>query len=195
MENHEHEIEENKGNRLQTFWPSIAIVGLIFSLISVAISLIFGYQQINSEPSGAIFSPMMLSGVVVCLFTCIGGAVAVWHYTREVSPVLKLGEGALIGFLTGAAITLFSIVFNELWMLFDPAFTDKLIDATIANMEAMDMPGGAQDDMIDGMVESMRSQQSISSQIFWGIPISGLLNLITGMIGVKLFANKEEESF
>lgn len=182
-----------EGSRLHTFWPSIVFVALIFSLVSVMISLIFGYQQINSEPSGAIFSPIMLSGVVVCLLTCVAGAVSVWHFTREVSSELKLGEGALMGFLTGAAIALFSVIFNELWMLFDPSYTDKLIEATIANMEAMNIPGGAQDEMIDGMVESMRSQQSIASQVFWGIPITGLLNLVSGMIGTKLFANKEEE--
>lgn len=189
------EIKQQNENTISTFWPSIVIVGLIFSLVSFVINIFFGYRQINAEPTGAIFSPMMLSGVIVCLVTCVAGAVAVWHYTREVSPNLKLGQGALIGFLTGAVIILFSVILNELWQLFDPQYTEKLIEAAIANVEAMDLPSNTRDDMIDTMAESVRGQQSILQQIFWGIPITGLLNLVSGMIGTKIFANKEEESF
>lgn len=188
------EINQNEKNPLSTSWPSIVIAGGIFSLISFVLSLLFGYQQINSEPSGAIFSPLMLSGVVICLVTCVAGAVAVWHYTKEVTVYLTLGQGALIGFLTGVVIVIFSIILNELWMLFDPGYTEKLIEATIANVEAMDMPASTKEDMIDSMAESVRSQQSVLQQLFWGIPITGLLNLISGMIGVKIFAEKKEES-
>jgi len=80
-------------------------------------------------------------------------------------------------------------------MLIDPDYTEKLIEATVANVEAMDLPQNAKDDMVDSMVEGVRSSQSVLQQIFWGIPVTGLLNLITGMIGTKLFANKEEGSF
>lgn len=189
------EVNQKEENPISKAWPSIVIVGLIFSLVSFALSLFFSYQQINSEPSGSFFSPAMFSGVVICLITCVAGALAVWHFTKEVSKHLTLGQGALIGFLTGAVIVLFSVILNELWQLFDPDFTEKLIEATIANVEAMDLPAESKNDMIDSMAEGVRSQQSILQQLFWGIPITGLLNLVSGMIGVKLFAEKEEESF
>lgn len=189
------EINQKEENPISKAWPSIVIVGLIFSLVSFVLSLFFSYQQINSEPSGSYFSPAMLSGIVICLITCVAGALAVWHFTKEVSGYLTLGQGALIGFLTGAAIVLFSVIMNELWQLFDPDFTEKLIEATIANVEAMDLPAETKNDMIDSMAAGVRDQQSILQQLFWGIPITGLLNLISGMIGVKLFAEKEEESF
>jgi hypothetical protein len=35
--------------------------------------------------------------------------------------------------------------------------------------------------------------QSFFKQIFIGIPIPGLLNMATAMIGVKIFAKKKEE--
>lgn len=189
------EINQEKEHSLSTYWPSILIAGLIFSLVSFVLGLFFGYQQINSEPSGALFSPLMLSGVVICLVTCVAGAVAVWHFAKEVSPYLTLGQGALIGFLTGAVIVLFGIILNELWMLFDPEYTDKLVEAAIANVEAMDVPESTKNDMIDSMAESVRGQQSMLQQLFWGIPITGLLNLVSGMIGTKIFAEKKEESF
>jgi len=189
------EINENPPPAFSNYLPSVAIVGAIFGVVSFVLGLFFGYQQINAEPTGSIFSPLMLSGVVVCLITCFGGAVAVWHYTKEVSSSLTLGQGSLIGFMTGAVIVLATVVFNEIWMLIDPDYTEKLIEATVANVEAMDLPQNAKDDMVDSMVEGVRSSQSVLQQIFWGIPVTGLLNLITGMIGTKLFANKEEGSF
>ena len=99
------------------YLPSIGIVGVIFSLVSFVIGLFFGYQQINAEPTGSIMSPMMFSGIVICLVSALAGLLAVWHFTREVTPFMTLGQGALIGFLTGAVIVLVSVVLNELWIL------------------------------------------------------------------------------
>lgn len=196
MENIEAESTQNDSNTFGNYWQSVVIVAAIFSLISFALGIFFGYRQINAEPSGAIFSPMMFSGVLICLITCIAGAVTVWHYTKEVSPLINLGQGALVGFLTGAVIVLFSVLLNEIWTFVDPSYTEKLVEAAIANVEEMDLPAGSKEDMIDTMAESVRSSQSVTQQIFWGIPITGLLNLISGMIGAKIFGKKsEEESF
>lgn len=186
------EVNENKTFSFNNYWPSVAIVGAIFSLVSFVIGLYFGYQQINSEPSGSFISPVMISSGVICLATAFAGLLAVWHYTKEVSPVMKLGQGALVGFLTGAAIVLFSTILNELWLLIDPEYTEKLIEATIANVEAMDLPSDAKNDMVDAMAESMQGQ-SFFKQLFVGIPVPGLLNMGTAMIGVKLFAQKEDD--
>jgi len=175
------------------YLPSAGIVGAIFSVISFAIGLVIGYQQISSEPSGSMVSPATLGGTLICLVTCLAGALAVWHFTREVTPYIKLGQGAALGFITGAAIVLFTAFFNELWNFIDPEYTEKLVEATIANVEAMDLPSAQKNQMIDGMAESIRSQQSFGSQILWGIPMYGILNLLTGMIGVKIFAKTEEQ--
>jgi hypothetical protein len=178
------------------YWPSIGIVGAIFSLITFVGGLFFGYQQINSEPTGSIFSPFMISSGVLCLVSSIAGLIAVWHFTKEVSPVLKLGQGAVIGFLTGAVIVVVSVLLSELWILLvDPEYNEKMLESVIANFEAMDMPQSTKDDMIDAMAESMESQQSIFRQIFIGIPITGLINLVTALIGVAIFAEKEQKDF
>jgi len=178
---------------ISDFWPSIALVGSIFGVIIFAIGLAFGYMQIQSEPSGAIISPMMFSGVVVCLVVAFAGIMAIWHYTREVTPYVKLGQGALIGFLTGAVLIVISTILNELWHIIDPEYSQKIIESTIAGLEAMDLPADTKNTMIDATAESLRSQQSIFSQILYGIPMYGILNLITGLIGVKIFGKKEDE--
>ncbi len=178
------------------YWPSIGIVGAIFSLITFVGGLFFGYQQINSEPTGSFLSPFMISSGVICLISSIAGLIAVWHFTKEVSPVLKLGQGAVIGFLTGAVIVVVSVLLSELWVLLvDPEYNEKMMESVIANFEAMDMPQSTKDDMIDAMAESMESQQSILRQIFIGIPITGLINLISALIGVAIFAEKEQKDF
>ncbi|TVQ01937.1 MAG: DUF4199 family protein [Balneolaceae bacterium] len=178
------------------YWPSIGIVGAIFSLITFVGGLFFGYQQINSEPSGSFLSPFMISSGVLCLVSSIAGLIAVWHFTREVSPVLKLGQGAVIGFLTGAVIVVVSVLLSELWILLvDPEYNEKMLESVIANFEAMDMPQSTKDDMIDAMAESIESQQSIFRQIFIGIPITGLINLVTALIGVAIFAEKKQNDF
>ena len=181
---------------LGDYMPSAGIVGAIFALLTFVIGLFFGYQQINAEPTGSFFSPSMLSGGIICLVSAFAGMIAVWHFTKEVSPVLKLGQGAALGFLTGAVIAILSVLLNEIWTgVFDPEYSQKLIEATIANFEVMDVPESAKEDMIDGIYESMESGQSLWSQLFLGIPITGLVNLITALIGVKIFADKPEETF
>jgi len=186
------EVSQEQPFNFNNYWPSVAIVGAIFSVVSFVIGLFFGYQQINSEPAGSFISPVMISSGVICLATAFAGLMTVWHYTKEVSPQIKLGQGALIGFFTGAVIVIFSAVLNEMWHLIDPEYTEKLIEATIANVEAMELPADAKNDMIDAMAESMRSN-NFFRQIFIGIPIPGLLNMATAMIGVKVFAKKEDE--
>lgn len=187
------EINKEADRNINDFWPSIALVGTIFGVITFALGLVFGYMQIQSEPSGGVFSPMMFSGVVICLVVAFAGLLAIWHYSKEVTPFVKLGQGALIGFLTGAVLVIISTVLNEAWHLIDPQYTQKIIDSTIASMEAMDIPAETKNSMIDATVESMRSEQSIFSQILYGIPMYGILNLITGLIGVKIFGQKENE--
>jgi len=186
------EVSQEQPFNFNNYWPSVAIVGAIFSVVSFVIGLFFGYQQINSEPAGSFISPVMISSGVICLATAFAGLMTVWHYTKEVSPQIKLGQGALIGFFTGAVIVIFSAVLNEMWHLIDPEYTEKLIEATIANVEAMELPADAKNDMVDAMAESMRSN-NFFRQIFIGIPIPGLLNMATAMIGVKVFAKKEDE--
>jgi len=194
MEQSDSTYDVNSSPQETGYWPSVLLVGGIFSIVGFVINISFGYIQINSEPSGSMFSPLMLSSVIVCLATCVGGLIAVWHYTKEVTAFVKLGRGALIGFLTGVVIVVLGSLLSEAWILFDPEYNDKLLENVIANVEAMDLPANTRDQMIDQMAASIRDT-SIFQQLLIGIPITGLLNLLTGMLGVKLFAAKEEETF
>ena len=183
--------QTNQYNSTQpSYWASVGIAAVIFSLLTTVLQLISGYMQINAEPTGSLFSPTMLFGVVVCLVGAFGGMVAVWHYANEYQITMKLGKGALIGFLTGAVMVLIGIVLNKLWLLVDPDMQQKMVESTIANFEAMDMPEDTKQQMIDQAAS--QANPSIGMQLLYGIPLFGILNLLTGMLGVSLFARNKE---
>jgi len=184
--------QTNQNNAtIPSYWASVGIAAVIFSLLTSVLQLISGYMQINAEPTGSLFSPTMLFSVVVCLVGAFGGMVAVWHYANEYQITMKLGKGALIGFLTGAAMVLIGIVLNKLWLLVDPDMQQKMMESTIENFEAMDMPEETKQQMIDQAAS--QANPSIVTQLLYGIPIFGILNLLTGMLGVSLFARNKEE--
>jgi len=188
------ETGDSKELTIQDFLPSSSIVGLIFGLITFVVGLFFIYQQINSDPSGSMMGMLLgsLSMLAVCLIAACAGLVAVWHFTKEVTSTLKLGQGAIIGFLTGAVIAVVSVVLSEIWSTFiDPDMMKNYADAMIANFEAMDMPQSTLDDM----AESFEEGDSMFRQLFLNIPLYGVMNLLTALIGVKIFADKPEETF
>ncbi|MDZ7690496.1 MAG: DUF4199 domain-containing protein [Balneolaceae bacterium] len=169
------------------------IASVLFGIIAFVVSLISVYSMINAEATGSFFSPSQLIGLLACLFGAFGGMVATWHYAKEYGVSIKLGRGALIGFLTGVGISIVSVLLSQLWQFFDPDMTQQMIDSTVANLEAMELPEQQKQQMIDTTVQSMRGQQSLSSQLLWGIPMYGILNLITGMIGAKVFGEEKDE--
>lgn len=170
-----------------SYWASVGIAALIFAFITFAIQTMAAYMQING---GSGFIASTVSTVVVCLIGAFAGMMAVWHYAREYDITMKLGKGALIGFLTGAAMVIISIILGKIWLLIDPTFTEKVMEASLENMEAM----GLTDEQLQAARDQAGSGQSILWQLIIGIPVFGILNLLTGMLGVQLFA-KEEKDF
>lgn len=186
--------KETEQLTIQDYLPSSSIVGVIFGVVTFVVGLFFIYQQINSEPSGNVMGMLLgsLSMLAVCLIAACGGLVAVWHFSKEVTSSIKLGQGAVIGFLTGAVIAIISVILSELWStLIDPEMMRNYADAMITNFEAMDMPQSTLDDM----AESFEDGDSMIRQLFLNIPLYGVLNLLTALIGVKIFADKQEETF
>lgn len=173
------------------YLPSAGLVGGIFAVVIFAISIIFGYMQINAEPSGSPFGLSSISGIFVCLIGAFSGLVGVWHFSKEVTPRFKMGQGAAIGFLTGAVVAVVSVLLTNIWQFIDPEYTQKLLESMIANFEMMEIP----DEMLDTMIES--TEESINPglmrQLFLSIPIQGVLSTLTALIGTKMFAQKEDE--
>ncbi len=174
-----------------SYWGSVGIAALIFAIITWAIGLAMGYVRMGGDV-GWVSS--IVSGVVVCLIGAFAGMMAVWHYSKENDITMKLGKGALIGFLTGVAMVIISIILSKIWLLIDPDYYLQMKEATLANIETMDLPEEQEEAMLNRLNSNFEDQFTIWRQLLWGIPIYGILNLLTGMLGVQLFA-KEEEDF
>ncbi|WP_445666747.1 DUF4199 domain-containing protein [Fodinibius sp. AD559] len=184
--------QQAEQNNQPSYWTSVGIAGVILGIIVFALSLVTSYAMINSEPTGSLFSPVQISlWVLVCLVGAFGGMLAVWHYANEYDVSLKLGKGALIGLFTGIAITVVMVLLNQFWQVIDPDMTQKAIDSVIANFEAADLPDAQKQQMIDSTVQSMRNQNSIGTQLLYNLPMYGILNVLTGMIGAKVFGKQE----
>lgn len=185
------DYQQQTYNSEPSYWNSVAIAGILFGVIVFALSLLTGYATINSEPTGSLFSPTQLIGTLGCLVGAFGGMLAIWHYTGTFNLSVTLGRGALIGFLTGVAISVVNVLLSEGWTFIDPDMTQQMVESTIANIEASDLPEQQKQQMID-LTAGSREGDGIGSQLLSGIPLYGILNLITGMIGAKIFGSNPQ---
>ncbi|HKK47149.1 MAG TPA: DUF4199 domain-containing protein [Balneolaceae bacterium] len=190
-------MEESQqiSNSNPSYWASVGIAGLIFGIIVFVLGLIVTYLTINSEPTGSMLSPMQFVGLIVCLIGAFGGMLATWHYAREYDVPFTLGTGALIGLFTGIVIAIVNILLSQGWHLIDPKMTQHLIDHMVANIQASNMADQQKQQTIDMMAKSLRNRNQIGTQLLWGLPMFGILNLLTGMIGAKMFSKKDEDNF
>lgn len=179
-----------------TYWPSVAVAAIIVGVITFIATLIGGYWQISSEPSGSLIQPAQIfMSVVPCLVGAIAGLIAIWHYTKEQTPHLTLGKGAIIGLLTGVLLAVVTLLLNNVWDFIDPNYTANLRDSMIANMEAMQMPEEAKQSAIDSIYNQFQNQDTFVGQmknLGIGVLMYGILNLLTGLIGVKVFGEEKE---
>jgi len=179
------------------YWSSVGIAAVIFGFAVFVISLISGYMQINSEPTGSFITGAMFGYLITCLVGAFAGMLAVWHYTREQEPFLKLGRGALIGLLAGGVLVVISGILNYIWRFIDPSYTDRIMQAMIDNVDAMqNIPDDVKQQQIDAIAQQFQNADSFTGtlkQMPYGLPLYGILNLLTGMIGVKLFGRDEAE--
>jgi len=176
------------------FFNSALIVGRIFAFLTTATSLIVGYSVINSEPTGSLVTPSSFSFVIICFVVLFAGMFAVRHHVKEYESPLQMGRGAVIGLTTGVITAVFSTVLALVWQLIDPAFNDNMMNALIANFEAInEIPDAQKEEMIDGIYTQFQKQATVAGQLTamaTNAAFYGILNALTGMLGVKLFAPK-----
>ena len=180
-----------------SYWESILVASFAMGFLLFVLPIVFGYLTISAEPSGSMFQIFIpvVGLCFACLFGAFGGMISVWHYTKTYDVALTLGKAALIGFLTGVAITLFSTVLDQLWSLIDPNFAENLQNSLISIIESTDMPEAQKQSQIDNIASQYGATQSLGGFLLsfgGGAVVYGLLNTLTGMLGLKLFGKKEE---
>lgn len=180
-----------ENEQVQTsYWNSVIIASLITAIVITIISLIGGYMTLGSEPSGSLFNTAQIFGMLGCLIGAMGGIIVNWHYSKEYNITYPIGKGALLGLLVGLGTTIFAVILGKIWNLVDPSYTQALMDWNIANMEAMNMPDEARESAIEGLgdPDSLKTVAFQSLILFISL---GIINVISGMIGAKIFASEE----
>jgi hypothetical protein len=184
-------------NPKPSYLPEAIRFGAILAVITTFVSYMSIYNTISTPPTGSLFSFGMLVPAIACLIAAFGGLLVVRSFAKETGLPMKAGQGAVIGLVTGAIIAVIAILIGQIWTQFiDPTMMDRYADAMIANFEAIpNLSDDQRNAMIDGAYTSFQE-----SKTFMGIVKASLinlgmfsvLNLITGIIGVAIFAEKED---
>lgn len=174
------------------FISSAVIVGFVVAILTTIVSLVLGYYMIGSEPGTTTMILMSAMGLISCLVGIFAGLFAVRHHVKIFDSPLKMGRGAVIGLTSGVFVALFGSLLSLMWILIDPSYVDRLMEAMIRSMETLGAQGDA---TIDGIAEQFQSLKTVTGQLkSFGTNalIMGALNAITGIIGVKIFAPKDD---
>ncbi|MDZ7771357.1 MAG: DUF4199 domain-containing protein [Balneolaceae bacterium] len=190
-------MEQHNESEIPSYWPSVGVAGLLFGVIFFIVATGGAYMTIGSEPVGSFFSTQTVGYCLACLLGAFAGMTAIWHYNRETGMKLTLGKGALIGFYSGALIGVIGTLLSQIWYIIDPAFTEELMNWTIANFEAMDqMPDEQRQAMIDSTYSQFQNMHSlwniVQGLLMYSIGM-GILNSLSGLLGVMFFARKKED--
>lgn len=179
------EQSEHTGYETQpSYWPSVFLAAIVFAFILAAGQLIGGYMSINTgQQVGWV-------NFAICIIAAFSGMVAVWHYANEYDVAMTLGKGALMGFWAGFLAQLIAYGLLEVWYLLSPGYEQALKEVQIAAIEANDQ---FSDEMKEASIDFINNPGTMWTVIVYvgGTIIAGILSLLTGMLGVKLFARKE----
>lgn len=176
------------------FTREMGIWGGFFGLVMFLISTIAGYATIHSEPTGSLVGFSEVGNIVGCLIGALGGLLAVRMHVRSGVEMLTFGRGALIGGMTGVVMAVVATFLGTLWHAIDPQYNEQLMEATIANIEAMDqLPESQREEFIDQTFAQFQEHLSFQG-IMLGLGLQmltlGVLNIITGLLGTRFFASQ-----
>lgn len=147
-----------------------------------------------------LYGSMLLvpGSLTAILFGCLGccglvlapGFVITRMQVQKTGRSLELGQGAVMGFVTGA---IFSIIFTSMdfvWMLFSVDVSALYFDTMIAFMEQT-----GEEEALRQM-EDMREQTEDAGgfsilNLLMSMLVIGLLNMLTGMAGTGIFKGKD----
>jgi len=175
--------------------PYILRFAVIFALVISVLSTAISYYMISMEPSMSVFIVPSIIFLSVCIIGGLGGLFVVRSYVKDTDAIVKVGNGAVIGLITGVIIAVTSGVIGILWQFIDPTLAERVMEATMNAVDSMgEMDSAQRDAMMDQMMANDPSK--LSTQLMsMGInaAVLGIVNMITGMIGASIFSKKEEE--
>lgn len=170
-------------------------VALVLSLISTITGISNLYMTINSEPTGSPFDiRSIVFGLFSCLYGILGGIFAVKVFLKsQEDKVMKLGQGALIGLYTGIFAALIGFIFGEIWAMIDPEIYSNYLDAMLNNYEAIPNIPAESLSQLESRLADTLTTSGRAAGLLYSVPIFGVITALSGMMGVKFFADTPEE--
>jgi len=161
------------------------------------ISLVITYSTIGSEPSGSMFGPLTFMQFGICLLGSIAAILTVNGYAKMDGVELTIGNGAVIGLITGLFLAIVTTILSYVWNnMIDPSLMDSMKNYMVKNMELFFEKSGAMSgdavDQVLGDMEKGFDEQKTMMGILKGFGYSiiglGVVNLISGMTTAKITA-------
>jgi hypothetical protein len=122
----------------------------------------------------------VLIGPFVILWMLVAGGLAAWLYKRRTGEVLSAWSGARLGWITGlfTFLILMVLISTAAFLLTDPAFVDMFL----AQMRQRGAGETAKQ-----VVDALQSPGRIAAALVQTFIFCGLLPVLGGMLGAKLF--------
>lgn len=165
-----------------------AIVGIVVFILNIAMM----YWIYGGEPSGSFFSAGQFAPLSLCLVSVLGSVLAVKAHVGEYGPV-KIGQGAVIGLVTGLIMAVIVTVLSSVWNFIDPEYMRMVSEYQIENYEIMLDKGQITEQMFqqmrDEMMKQMENPNSLTNLgIGFGVSalMYGIINVIGGLITAKV---------
>lgn len=175
--------------------PFILRFAVIFALVITVLSTAISYFMITMEPSMTVFIVPSIIFLSMCIIGGLGGLFVVRSYVKDTDAIVKVGNGAVMGLITGVIIAVTSGLLGIIWTFVDPTLAERVMEATMNAVDSMgEMDSAQRDAMMDQMMAN--DPTKLSTQLMsMGInaALLGIVNMITGMIGASIFSKKVEE--
>ncbi len=179
-----------------SFIRQAVIVGLIFAAILFFLEVTTGMLLIYSSPATGMMVVSLFSMAVGCLVAAFAGLFGTRMYVREFNVPMTFGDGAKIGLVTGLVVALGNTFLDLIWLVINPGFQENVLDASIESIEAMQIPEEQKDQMIDSLyaeTQDATTASGIALNLVGLMFMFGILNTLTGMLGVRFFAKQPGE--
>ncbi|MFW6347688.1 MAG: hypothetical protein ACOC2C_03635 [Cyclonatronaceae bacterium] len=139
-------------------------------------------------------SAIFLGCLGCCGLVLAPGLLVTRMQVKKTGQKLELGQGAAMGFVTGA---IFSIVFTSMdfvWLLLSVDVNALYFESMIALMEEAGNEQAVQ--QMEEMQEETQDAGGFSIlNVLMSMLVIGLLNMLTGMAGSGLFKGKDDAAY
>ncbi len=190
-------MQEDNFQQFEEEPPSFVQPAMTYgAAFAIAASLVF-YGTLVAAMSGA--EPGILPFIIACL-GCLGiiflpGVFSVKSFLKQTANKLQVGKGAVIGVVSGAAFGVMYGFMDLVWLLFGVETSTLVMEYTLALTETFGGDTGQVDEMRDVMEEQARTGGSIMLGVLFNILIYGILNMLSGMLAVSIWADKTSDEF